>query len=342
MSGGLHSRVARFTWHLVLVVSVSTVLALAAASPASGQLSIRTDLDTTLVTVGDRITLSVRVSHPEDAAVIWPDSLDMAPFEVLGAQALPVESANGSLVSSAVFVLSAFELGELEIPAFDVDVIFGDGSRETLSTDRFGVDVVSIGADETGDIREIRGPLMIPVSVIAVAGWLLLLLLAVFAGAWGYRRWVRSRAGDEAVPAGPPPRPPHEIALEALDQLEASELLARGDVKAFHITASDILRRYVEARFQVTALEMTTWEILDGLARVGVGQKVRDDLRRFLDQCDLVKFAKVRPESDASRVLVQLGRELVLESQNDPDDVSSSDDVGVGAVSDATGSEDEA
>ncbi|MGB0542450.1 MAG: hypothetical protein ACPGPI_01950 [Longimicrobiales bacterium] len=306
----------RSSWASATRTVLMTVVLVASPAFGSAQVDIRSDVDTTLVTVGDRITLTVRVTHPEAGSVLWPDSLDLSPFEVLAVQVLPPESLDGARVSSTAFQLTAFELGELEIPAFDVEVVRADGSRETLRTDRFGVEVVTVGQDETGDIREIRGPLMIPVSVLQIASWLLMLLLAVAAGAWGYRRWARSRAGQPVVAPGPPPRPPHEIALEALDRLEASELLIRGEVKKYHIEASGILRRYVEARFRVTALEMTTWEILDGLARVGAGSGFRGDLRRFLDQCDLVKFAKVLPAQGMSHDLLQLGRDLVIESMN--------------------------
>jgi hypothetical protein len=115
---------------------------------------------------------------------------------------------------------------------------------------------------------------------------------------------------DEDAP-DEPLLPPHEIALDALARLEASAMLERGAIKEFHIGVSDILRRYVEARYRVAALEMTTGEVLDGLDRVGVGADFRDGLRRFLDQCDMVKFAKVRPSVDASGEVLALGRRLV-------------------------------
>jgi hypothetical protein len=82
-------------------------------------------------------------------------------------------------------------------------------------------------------------------------------------------------------------------------------------VKQYHIEASDILRRFVEASFGVSALEMTTWEIMEGLDRVQAPGEARVQLRRLLDQCDLVKFAKVRPHADASRGIVGLGRNVV-------------------------------
>ena len=67
-------------------------------------------------------------------------------------------------------------------------------------------------------------------------------------------------------------------------------------------------------RFGVRALEMTTREVLQGLANVDVHTGFVQGLRRFLDQCDMVKFAKVRPSQEASLAVLRLGRELVEET----------------------------
>jgi hypothetical protein len=144
---------------------------------------------------------------------------------------------------------------------------------------------------------------------------LILLPLLLAALLFVLARRLRSRRDDSPRPAlGPLPRPAHEIALEALAALGGSGMLERGEVKEFHIEASDILRRYVEARFRVEALEMTTREVLTGLEATGSEPRFRDGLGAFLEQCDLVKFAKVRPGADASRELLDLGRRLVLDS----------------------------
>ena len=298
----------------ILSISRSVGLVLIAtaalAGPLTGQSRINTQLDTTLVTVGDRLTLMVSVEHANDATVSWPDSIDLSPFEVIGATAHPTQQAEDRSISAASFVLTIFELGEVEVPSFSVDVLSPDGGRETLGTDRYGVEVVSVGADESGDIREIRGPFMIPLSAITIALGLLVLILLVLALALGYRKWRASRSTEEAA-VGPPPRPAHELALEALADLEASPMLAHGQFKEYHIEVSMILRRFIEARYQVMALEMTTWEIIDGLGGVRVGAEFCGDLRRLLDQCDLVKFAKVCPTDAASEQVVTRGRELV-------------------------------
>lgn len=144
--------------------------------------------------------------------------------------------------------------------------------------------------------------------------WLLLPWLAV-ALFYILAKRLRPKGKDTPRPAlGELTRPAHEVALEALEALERSGLLERGQVKEYHIAASDILRTYVEARFRVEALEMTTREVLDGLGRVGVGPHFVEGLRTFLGACDLVKFAKAKPDADASRATTALGVDLVRES----------------------------
>ena len=288
--------------------------ACALAAPLAAQSRVSTQVDSTHVTVGDRVTMTVAVEHPPSARVTLPDSLDLAPFEVLEARAQPDEVVGDVTRSSTVLTLAAFELGELEIPSFDLVVTAADGTEEVLSTDRFGIEVASVGADESGDIRDIRGPMGIPLGALRLALWVLLPLLLA-AALWVVARRLRAKPGDAAQPAlGVPPRPAHEVALEALAALEASPMLERGLVKEYHIEASDILRTYVEARFGVEALEMTTLEVLAGLDAAGTDARFRDGLRAFLQQCDLVKFAKVRPGPDASSHVLDLGRRIVLDS----------------------------
>ena len=299
-------------------VTLAAGLLVCAAAPLAAQARIRTDVDNTRVTVGDRITLTVVVEAGPAAQVEWPDSLDFAPFEVLEARVAPAEATEEGVSSTAVFTLAAFELGELEIPALAVEVAGRDGVVESLTTDPIGIEVVSVGADETGDIRDIRGPLGMPLGVMRlVLGALLLLVVAALLYAVARRLWSRGDQPARPTP-GPLMRPAHELALEALDALEESWLLERGQVKEYHIEASDTLRTYVERHFRVTALEMTTHEVLVALQHAGVEEPFTRGLREFLETCDRVKFAKVRPAPDACRRLLEDGRALVRASAPRP------------------------
>ena len=287
---------------------------LAATQPAVAQEArIAMTVDTTLIHVGDPVTVRLSVDHPEGWVVEWPDSFDVAPFEVLSVdRAVPELAATGdALRSTATMVITSFELGELELPAITVPVTAADGTTRTLLTDPFRVGVESVGLDESGDLRDIRGPLSLARSWWAVLLWVA--LAVALAGGVAYYLHRRRRAVPESRPAVPraPPRPFHELALEALRALEKSSLLERGQVKEYHVRISEIIRRYIEGQFEVPALELTTGEVADGMRRAALGGPITEAFRGFLERCDLVKFAKLRPGVEDSRELMGQARELV-------------------------------
>ena len=82
-------------------------------------------------------------------------------------------------------------------------------------------------------------------------------------------------------------------------------------MKAYHIRVSEIIRAYVEGQLEVPALEMTTREVVHGLRRASLSGAITESFRSFLDRCDLVKFAKLRPGADRSRELIGEARSLV-------------------------------
>ena len=289
---------------LPLLLTALAALPLRAQAPR-----IFTELDTALVSLGDRMVLTVRVEHDPTAIVVWPDSLALGSVEVLGAELASPASEGGRSITSASFTLAAFELGDLEIPSFDIQVEMPDGSSNTLSTDRYGITVQSVGLDEGGDIRAIRGPLGLPLSVIYVLPWILLLVLL---GALGYWVWVkRGRSEPSPRRSVEIPRFPHEDAYGALDRLEASDLLERGEIKEYHILASEIIRTYVEGRFGVYALEMTTGEVVERLRSSDLPEDAVEAFGAFASRCDLVKFAKLRPTPVASRKILEAARAFV-------------------------------
>ena len=292
------------------VPAVSSTLEPAQLAAQTGAPAVSSTLEPAQIAVGDRARLVIRVEHDAGASVTWPDPESLGPFEVLERRVDGPRVEGDRAVSSAELVLTAFELGDLEVPALDIEVVDADGNTVMLETEPAPVAVASVGLDEGGDIRAIRGPLDIPLNVLTLLPWLVGILLLAGIGYWLWRR-SRGRAPDSILAPVEPPRPAHETAYEAFRILEAERLPERGEIKTFHIRASDIVRAYVEGRFGVDALEMTTREVLDGLRGQEVPDDVRFDFRRLLERCDLVKFAKDRPVLERCREVIPLGRSLV-------------------------------
>lgn len=295
---------SRITW-LCLVLPLN----LAAQSI---QPEITTDLDTAVITLGDRIHLSVTITHGEGSTVVWPDSLDLGPFELVDSRQLPTRTRDSVSTSAAVFSITAFELGDLELGSFEIPVVGSDTT--TLATDGWLVTVESVGLDESGEIRSIKGPLDIERNWWLLVPWLLVAVAIIGATVWWIRK-RRSREADTATAPIVPARPPYEVALEALDELEQSGLLDRGEFKEFHIRVSDIIRRYLEGRYGIDALELVTDEVVEDMRVLGVDAEVVDTTRDFLAACDLVKFARHTPSPEASRERINTARSLVARTR---------------------------
>jgi len=293
----------------LLVISLVATIGVAARSAvAQDAPSIRTRLDTAVIHVGDRVHLTVEVTHGANEHVVWPDSLTLDPFEVLDAKIGEPVTAGERITSSLTLTLTAFQLGKLELPSFDVAV--EDGERLLLPTDGWTVTVETVGLDEGGDIRDVKGPLSIARNWWLLWPWAVGALAVAGLAIWLYRRY-RRRARPVTPARRAPSRPPHEIALEALARLEGERLLERGEVKAFYIQISEILRLYLEGRFGIDAMELVTDEAVDALSRTSLDRAVVEATRTFLEACDLVKFAKHTPAPEVSRDMIPSARRLV-------------------------------
>jgi hypothetical protein len=136
--------------------------------------------------------------------------------------------------------------------------------------------------------------------------------LAATLGTWLLARW-RSRRGRDAAVYVPPA---HEWAWSEIARLIADDLIARGRVQEFYYRVSDIVRGYIERRFDVRAPEMTTEEFLTASASdPRFGRAHRDELARFLTACDLVKYAKHVPDTGEADGLLRAAREFIEQTR---------------------------
>ena len=150
------------------------------------------------------------------------------------------------------------------------------------------------------DIRDIKG--LVPIPMGRWWLWVAIAIVVVVAVVW-LIWWLRRRAKKEPAVIAPPPLTPYDLAVLSLRHLLDEKLMERGLVDEFYTRLSDIARHYLEGRFQLHAPERTTEEFLYEVSRDNMlTQEHKDLLGAFLQECDLVKFAKFRPEtSDMKR-----------------------------------------
>lgn len=171
----------------------------------------------------------------------------------------------------------------------------------------------------TNDIRAIKPPVEIPNSWAWV--WILLGTLAFVAAAIVLARWLQQRYFK---PAPVPVIPPH---IRARNKLREALLLIH-DPRLFCIAVSDALRIYLEERFSFRAPEKTTEEFLLDLQQTPLlSPEQKESLKAFLQECDLVKFAKFEPNEDELRRLHDAALRLVDETQYEQIQIDSTETI---------------
>jgi hypothetical protein len=163
------------------------------------------------------------------------------------------------------------------------------------------------------DIRDIKPPLEIPEGLAWL--WWTLGALAVLTALWLVWRHFQQRSTQVNLP---PPIPAHVRAKQKL----AAALALLSQPKPFCILVSDTVRLYLEERFNFRAPERTTEEFLRELQSTNLlAGEQKESLGRFLESCDLVKFAKYEP---GERELQELHHSAVkLVEETEPDRVAS-------------------
>jgi len=99
--------------------------------------------------------------------------------------------------------------------------------------------------------------------------------------------------------------PAHILALEALNKLWQKKLCASGYIKEHYSELSDIIRIYIENRWEVSAMEMVSSEIIDSLKNFDIQSLQMKKLEQMLYMADMVKFAKAHPLPDENSLHYQ-------------------------------------
>ena len=261
------------------------------------------------LTVGDRfdVTYVVTTAHP--SLVTGPLADSLGAFVIVKEDRKSVR--RGDLDETTYkLALACFQSGRQTLPGLRFTVSFGERG-DTLTGDTVGVSIASVLPDSMKDVHGLKPAETFPNWWL----WLIpaILLLAAVLAWLGWKLWRRLKRLHEAVP---PPLPPWEEALGALDRLPWRDWVAEGQFKRFYYALSEILKRYLERRFEFDAVEQTTTELLASMRAHKL--PMRDEISRFFARCDLVKYAKTVPPADeAERALEQL-RDFVVKTKPAP------------------------
>ena len=279
-----------------MTVPLSLALALLASAPPppadAGPMPPRISpvLSAEKVRLGEPFTYTITVLHSPD------ERGELRPVSALGAFGVRSSArarTDGPGQSTTTFRLemALFELGEHALPTLVFDVVGGGTARTASVAGGMVEGLTSLPPDAAtkgAELMDIKPNADVPVRTWRLV-WLLLALAALVALALFLRRQLSQRRARRPPP---PQRPLLERTREALEALRAEGLLAKGMVREYHFRLSEIVRGYLGERFGFEALECTSGELVGEVERLDPPGLEPLALHRFVDQCDVAKFAR--------------------------------------------------
>jgi hypothetical protein len=282
-----------FSWCLMLCLA-------GFANTGKAQIKVEARLDQTNIKLGDQTILRLMAHLPANAQVDFPVLADTISGKVqiveMGKTDTLTDKNNpGIKTISRQYTITSFDAGVHMIPAYTF------GSKEgNLSTQALALEVTEVKVDTTKAIYDIKEPLAVSYSFMDWLrdNWKLALfsafgILLLIGLIWYFIKKRKNRPAKVEAPK--PLIPLHTIALDKLNALRSQKLWEQGQIKTYHSELTDIIREYLEKRYEVNALEQTSEEIFSGLRHLEITAQDMNKLRQMLLLADLVKFAKATP-----------------------------------------------
>jgi hypothetical protein len=263
-------------------------------------------------TVGDTIPLRFHVRlDPQDLLF---DTVPRAAQLQDGVRLLSVETlrrqADRSYAGRAL--IAFFRPGRQAVPVFRLPFMRGvKGLQQgTLASDSAFIEVFPVAPPGNPTLRDIRElePHGLP-PWLPLGGGALAIAALITAGLT--RR--RSPALQPARTVRPMPRrpSPYDTAIARLDAIEREDWIDRGDIPRYVVAVTDTLRQYLEEAHAIPGLTRTSSELTRALSSFPMAAESLKQFGALLDQADLVKFARARPQPPRARWFELQARELL-------------------------------
>ena len=297
---------------------------LIASSPicsAESEATVKVEVDRAFATIGDMINFRVTVTHNPNVMVLDIDPGQvLSDFEIKEATNFSTKE-EGKVIEGKNYVITNYMLGEYVIRPFTIQYRVGQRGVKELKTNNLYITIESVEKNKApgADIKGVKGVRKIRGTTWAL--WALIGFVSVAGGTWlYYQKWKQKavQGTQERLLTA------HEEAYQALNRLQYSDFIRKGQVKLYFFQMSEILRRYFERRYQIKALESTTYEVT-----LELKERVTKEHSKLIEEplsfCHLVKFANYNPATveilgmnNQAKTIVDHTKEEVSETMTEP------------------------
>ena len=252
------------------------------------------------IKIGEQIEYKISVQAPADAAVVFPEGQTFGALEMVKTNPTDTLKEAGKFRLEKAYYLTQFDEGKYTIPQQKIQI-----SHKDFYTDSLLVEVHNVAVDtlkqplyDAKPIAEVTSPSSSHLWLWIVLGIVALLLTAAALYFFVFRKKKLSAEEERKK------LPPFERAIQDLKDLQNSKYLIESQHKAYYTRLTDIVKEYLEDEVHILAKESTTDELLakiNDLQQTGklhLSAETISNLKRVLQNADLVKFAKSKPSDN--------------------------------------------
>lgn len=267
--------------------------------------TIRASVTPDSISIGDHFTLEIVVDKDIMQVVDFPifeEGKLSDQIEILSEEPEDTVKQDGRRIEIRKrYKLTTFDEGYYGIGRVPVMWVDKNIADTLYSIDSLFLTVTTFQIDTaTQTIYDIKPVAKAPFNPMEVVLYLLAYILIARKIIIAIAIIVIWRRKKQAIEKLKPSEPAHVTAIRNLEMLHNQKLWQNNKHKFYYTRLTDILREYLEGRYDIGAMEMTSDEIMEALSEAGIQQKDYADLNSVLRDADLVKFAKYIPDAEAN------------------------------------------
>ena len=249
------------------------------------------------IKIGEQIEYKISVQAPADAAVVFPEGQTFGALEMVKTNPTDTLKESGKFRLEKAYYLTQFDEGKYTNPQQKIQI-----SHKDFYTDSLLVEVHNVAVDtlkqplyDAKPIADVTSPSSSLLWLWIVLGIVALLLTAAASYFFVFRKKKLSAEEERKK------LPPFERAIQDLKDLQNSKYLIESQHKAYYTRLTDIIKEYLEDEVHILAKESTTDELLAKIndlqqnGKLHLSAETISNLKRVLQNADLVKFAKSKP-----------------------------------------------
>ena len=286
---------------------MTAVLLMATAIGAwGGNVTFKAKLDSATLIMGKTTALHLEITQDKDARGFFvneqADTLNAMVEIAERPQADTTDLGNNRIQINRDLIIQSFDSGMWIIKPIPY-VVNGD----TAYSNQLTLKVLPVDVSQMKDVLDIKPVETVPFNLLDWLpdywwAWLLGIQL-IAGGIWAYHKYYKK--GVNPLKTSRKRLPPYEEAMINLQNLKAAQLWQQGQEKEYFTGLTDILRVYIDRRFDINAVEMTSSQIIETLKKNDETRAVNEQLGMILEIADIVKFANARPLADDNEVAYQ-------------------------------------